>query len=289
VKSILKYIILPLAGLMLSSALECDLVLAAPINNGRGRNYAGKALRNSSAGITGTKGTFSAGTNDLVNTVTPGLPASGSPNNPVPFINKDVWLLMVDPVSPVYVCWVEAMVAKTNFITNYYQQVNTLPPGVTLPGNSYTGYWIATQRPNSTNPATMVLYSEYPYGTNNSPNAASGGSVEIVQGTSNSQWLVKVNGVNALTLNGFSCSKYVNGVPTVYTPPGGTEAQFGIEANDTSPLITFTNGTRITNMQTKQGAGSYTTVPTSPLVNLDANNVNWTSTYSLNGQLTINK
>jgi hypothetical protein len=286
VKLFLKSTILPCSGLLLLLALESE-AFAAPINNGAGRNYAGKILPYPQGDVTGVKGTFSSGTNDLVNTVTP---APQSPTtSKAPFINKDVWLITTEP-NPIYQCWIEAMVTKGNFVTNAYQTQTgptqgTLAPGSTLSGNSFNGYWVATQRAYST---TAFIYTDYPYGVNNSSTAASGGSVEIVQGTGIGQWLVKINGTTALTLNGYACAKAVGFNPVVSSPSGASGIQIGLEANDDSPLITFTKGTKLTNLQVKQGTGSYVVLPGTNPTNVDLNNRNWTSTYS-NGQLTINR
>jgi hypothetical protein len=284
-----------LLSLLLLPMFSTGPVLAAPRNP---RNYAAKILKNPQGSITGVKGTFTSGTSHLVNTATPG----GS-NSSAPFINKDLWLITSTASSQdVYGCWIEAMVTKTNFVTGFYQpqtgpnigpntgsNTGTLPTGSTLSGNSFNGYWIATQRAYN---AVNALYTEYPYGTSNSPTAANGGSVEIARGAG-SDWLVKVNGTTALTLSTLSCAKYVStptGIITtvIYTPTGGSVIQMGLEANDDSSQITFTQATKITDLQFKQGTGSYTVIPNTPLINQDLNNVNWTSTYS-NGQLTINK
>jgi hypothetical protein len=193
------------------------------------------------------------------------------------------------------------MATRTNFVTGFYTAQTgpnvglnnvplvggTLAPGSSpLSGNSFNGYWISVQKAYN---ATQAAFTDYPYGTNNSSSAVNGGTVEIVRDSSNNNWLVKVNGTTALTLSTFTCAKYGTGANVVfYTPTGGTAAQFGIEANDDAPQITFTNGTQITSLQSKQGTGNYTNIPNPPLINADQNNVNWTSTYS-NGTLTINK
>jgi hypothetical protein len=269
------------ANLMFFAFLSPNQALGNPRDPA---NYTGKGFTNPSSNTTGVKGTFSSGTSHLTNTVVPASPL-GPTSNPVPLINKDIWLITNEyGQQSNFGCWIEGMVTKTNFVANYYNP-GTLAPGSSLPGNSFNGYWIAVQRALT---ATQRQYTDYPYGANNSATAASGGSVEIVKGSTSSQWVVKFNGTTALTLNGYTCAKVVSGAPQLYYPSGGSIVQVGIEANDDSSSLTFTNGTQITGLQSKLGAGSYATLPNVAAMSIGTNNVNWTSTYS-NGQFTANK
>ncbi len=241
---------------------------------GSGRAYTQQIIPNPQSNITGVKGTFQSGANDLS-----AVSLSGT-NNPVPFINKNIWMITNEASTVVpFGCWIEAQVTKTNFVNNWYSQQG-------LTGNSFNGYWIGTQRASNAN---TPLYTDFPYGANNSPTAASGGNVEIVKGSSNGQWIIKVNGSVALTLNDYLCSRNVTATQRqLYYPTGGSQSNVGIESNDNASSQTFVNATKTINVQTKNGTGSYATPPPGSFVTYDNNSLGWRSVYS-NGQITFTK
>lgn len=247
---------------------------ANPIGSPPGRAYAKQAvLQSISNDITGAKGTFQSGTNDLSV-----VPLSGTTSSAA-FIIKDVWLITSEvqlpnqPIQPG--CWIEAQVTKSSFSSaSSYPQLG-------LTGNSYSGYWIASMRALN---ATTLGYKDFPYGVNNSTTAANGGTVEIARGLNSAEWNVKINGVVALTLSSYACAKSVGGVSQVYFPSGGSQVYVGIESNDNSPLQTFVNNTKIVSIQTKKGGGAYFTPLAGDVINKDSNTFGWSSSYS-NGQV----
>jgi hypothetical protein len=242
---------------------------------GRGRAYAQHAVFQTLLNdIAGAKSGFQNGTNDLT-----AVPLTGT-NNILSFINKNVWLITsrANQGSP-FACWIEAQVTKVNYssLTSYSQ--------LGLTGGSYSGYWVAIQRASNAN---VPIYTDFPYGTNNSPAAAAGGNVEIIKSPTNSQWIVKVNGTVALTLNGYLCSQQVGSTNQLYYPIGGSQVIVGIETNDDSPVQTFLNGTKATGIQVKMGNGAYVTPLAGDVIKTDMNAFGWVSSYS-NGQLTFIK
>ena len=235
------------------------------------RAYARRTTQSQLNDITGAKAVLTGGWNHLLP-----IPLTGT-TNLAAFLNKDMWLVLdsfgSQPISGG--CWIEVMVKNGYYSTATGKKPEYIP--------SYKGYSIASNVANNTG---NMDYIDYPYGTNPSSTAQTGGTVEIVKGPSAGQWIVKINGVNALTLGDVACRRFDPGFVNVkYIPNAASRIDWGIESNDTAN--TFTKNTTMT-VQQQFGTGSYTTPPSAAVPDTSNNTFGWSTTYN-NGTITFTR
>jgi hypothetical protein len=227
--------------------------------------------------ITGAKTVLNGGWNHM----TPAPLPAGAVET-ANFVNKDMWIILdatgTTPLSDG--CWVEVMVKNGNYTAD-------LPALAGLPSSfvpSYKGYSLAREVSSDQPGSTNMKFFWYPYGTNPSTSAETGGTLEINQ-TVPGTWQTKINGTTALTLSYNTCQKWVGNINTKYTPTGGSKVQWGIESLGLTN--TFTKNTSMT-AQVKLGTGAMSTPAANTVYEASNGTLPYTTTFS-NGSIYITR
>jgi hypothetical protein len=230
-----------LVGLLtVGISLSAGSAIAVPLSTNN-HAYALESSFSNVMDITGSQVTYSKGTEAL------------SYNGTQGFINKEIWAVFA--AGPT--CWLETGATKGGISSTF---------ATNSPRVFQNGHFIGYQSVNQSN--ALVEYHEAPYGVNTGVTGAQTYSLEKAAGGGN--WLVKVNGTVALTLNSIVCPASTN-----YLANGADHIDVGIESADSAAV--FTNPTAASSWTIRKGSGAYQSV--SSATNRDKNTSNWTSKF----------
>jgi hypothetical protein len=249
-----------------------SIALGAPINTLAARWYAtGRLQRTTQRDITAVKAVLNGGTNS----VTAGPPTPTEQYGTA--IQKDLWVYFNDINERD--CYFEAMTNSGQWTPA--QAANGIAAGYpSSVAPTFKGYELGVTGSDMQGNKTVTAYI---YGANNSPAAATGGTIEMKKVASGA-WEIWINGARALTPP-LRCATAAY-VP--YVPVNASASDLGIESNDTGN--TFVSGTTAdASVKTVFGSPNYV-----PWANVNTNSANpgpnWATSYnSTTGRLTYTR